>query len=182
MPILILKKILKIFLIVILILIGLSVIRIKPSRIAYGQFAGECIGNCGTIYEITSKGLRVDTTSFWQSRNGLGKFKIKGQRIFEESKEKYFDTKKISIPLIMLIDPRTRFGCPDCHDQGGYYLDYTLFGIRRYFEIDKESEPLYFVGLTKNIDNKIDEINVDLSKYGRTVYTGSRRIKDPSAN
>ena len=88
MPILILKKILKIFLIVILILIGLSVIRIKPSRIAYGQFAGECIGNCGTIYEISSKGLYVDTTSFWRSRNDLGKFQVKGQRIFEKNKEK----------------------------------------------------------------------------------------------
>ena len=167
MPILNLKKILKIFLVVILVLIGLSVIRIKPSRIAYGQFAGECIGNCGTIYEITSKGLCVDTTSFWQFRNDLGKFQIKGERVFEKNKEKYSDTKKISIPLIMLIDPRTRFGCPDCHDQGGYYLDYTLFGIRRYFEIDKKSEPLYFVGVTKSIDNKIDEINGEIPKYGR---------------
>lgn len=164
MPILILKKILKIFLIVILILIGLSVIRIKPGRIAYGQFAGECIGNCGTIYEISSKGLYVDTTSFWRSRNDLGKFQVKGQRIFEKNKEKDVDSKKISIPLIMLIDPRTELGCPDCHDQGGYYLDYTLFGIRRYFEIDKESEPLYCVGLTKNIDNKINEINKEKSE------------------
>lgn len=161
------KKILKIFLIVILVLIGLSVIRIKPRRIAYGHFAEECVGNCNTIYEITSKVLVADTTTFWQTRNDLRKFKIKGQKIFEKNKEKDFDAKKISIPLIMLIDPRSRFGCPDCHDQGGHYLDYTLFGIRRYFEIDKENEPLYFYGLTKNIDDKIKEINVELSKYER---------------
>jgi hypothetical protein len=145
----------------------MSAIRIKPNRIAYGLFAGECTGNCGTIYEITSKDLRVDTTSFWQSRNDLGKLQIKGLSVFENSKDEGFETKEISIPLIMLIDPRTRFGCPDCHDQGGYYLDYTLFGIRRYFEIDKESEPLYFVGLTKNIDSRIHEINLELSKYRR---------------
>jgi len=161
------KNILKTSTIVVLVLVGLTAVRFKPSRIAYGFFAGECKGNCGTIYEVTSKGLRIDTTSFWQSRNDLGKIHIEGQIVFEKNKEEDFESKKISIPLIMLFDPRTRFGCPDCYDQGGYYLEYTLFGFRRYFEIDKKSEPLYFPGLTNNIDNKIEKINLELSNWRR---------------
>ncbi len=158
------KRLLRISLTTIVILIALSFIRIKPQRIAYGHFSGECIGNCGTVYEVTSSVLRVDTTSFWETRNDLGKLQIKGQRHFEGKNEGNFDPKKLSIPLIMLLDPRQVFGCPDCHDQGGYYLDYTLWGIRRHFEIDEGSEPLYFPSLTKDIDKKIDEIYAEFIK------------------
>lgn len=164
---LILKRFYKILLALILVLVGLLFIRIEPKRIAYGQFAGECVGNCGTVYEVTTKVLRVDTTSFWQTRNDLGKLNIKGQRYLEEDDEGNFNSKKLSIPLIMLFDPRTIFGCPDCHDQGGYYLDFTLYGVKRHFEIDKESEPIYFGSLTNAIDKKINEINYELTQYGR---------------
>ena len=159
------KNILKAILVTISVFIGLSIIRIKPQQIAYGRFAGECVGNCSPIYKITKEALCVDSTSFSQARYDLGKLQIKGQTISEDKRD--LNVKKISIPLIMLLDPRTRFGCPDCHDQGGYYLGYTLFGIRRYFEIDKDSEPIYFHGLTKSIDNKICDIRGELSKFRR---------------
>jgi hypothetical protein len=51
------------------------------------------------------KALCVDSTSFSQARYDLGKLQIKGQRISEEERD--LNIKKISIPLIMLIDPRT---------------------------------------------------------------------------
>ncbi len=116
---------------------------------------------------MTNKVIHVDTSSFWQTQNDLSKLQIKRQRFLEKDDVVNFDTKKISIPLIMLLDPRTIFGCPDCHDQGGYYLDFTLFGIKRHYQIDKESEPFYFTSLTKDIDNKIEAVNHELTKYGR---------------
>ena len=162
-----LKRLLKILAALILFVIGLSIIRVQPKRITYGHYAGECVGNCGTIYEVTNKFTHVDTTSFWQSQNDLSKLEIKRQRFLEKDDEVNFDTKKISVPLIMLLDPRTIFGCPDCHDQGGYYLDFTLLGIKRHYQIDKGSEPFYFASLTKDIDNKIKAVNHELTKYGR---------------
>jgi hypothetical protein len=111
--------------------------------------------------------LYVDTTSFWLLRNDLSKLQIKPQKYLEQDDEGNFNEKKLSIPLIMLLDPRKIFGCPDCHDQGGYYLDYTLFGIKRYYEIDKGSEPFYFHSLTKDIDKKIEQINAEVKQYGR---------------
>jgi hypothetical protein len=162
-----LKRLLKILTLFILVLVGLAIIRIQPKRIAFGFYAGECVENCGTIYEVTTKVLRVDTTSFWQTQKDLGKLQIKGQRYLEEDDEGNFNAKKFSIPLIMLLEPRTIFGYPDGHDQGGYYLDFTLFGIKRHYKIDKEREPFYFISLTKDIDQKIVEINNELTKYGR---------------
>ena len=152
---------------IILFLIGLTIIRVKPKRVAFGFYAGECIGNCGTIYEVTTKVLRVDTTSFWKTQNDIGKLQIKGQRYLEEADTRNFNAKKLSIPLIMLLDPRTTFGSPDGHDQGGYYLDFTLFGIKRHYLIEKGTEPFYFKSLTKGIDNKVKEVNNELTKYGR---------------
>ena len=150
-----------------LILIGMTLVHIQPNRIAYGYFAGECVGNCGTIYEVTRKVLRVDTTSFRQTQDDLDNLKIKGQRLLEVEGNENFNAMKLSIPLIMLLDPRTIFGSPDGHDQGGYYLDFTLFGIKRQYQIDKGREPFYFAGLTNDIDNKIKEVNIKLTKYGR---------------
>jgi len=162
-----LKKLLTILVTTILILSGLIIIRVEPNRIAYGHYAGECVGNCGTIYEVTSKIIRVGTTSFWQTQNDLSKLEIKGQRYLEEDDEGNFNAKKFSIPLIMLLDPRTIFGSPDGYDQGGYYLGFTLFGIKRHYQIDEKSEPFYFTSLTEDIITKISDINNELTKYGR---------------
>lgn len=149
---------------IILIAVGLFTIELKPARVVIGYFAGECVGNCWAIYEVTTKVLRVDTTSFLQSGDNL---QIKGQRFFEQDDEGDFDSFKLNIPLIMLIDPRTIFGCPDCLDQGGYYLEFTTFGIRRHFKIERDEEPFYFSSLTVDIAVKIDEIERELKKYGR---------------
>ena len=151
----------------ILVLIGLITVRIKPNRIAFGFYAGECVGNCGTIYEVTTKFLRVDTSSFWQTQNDLDKLQIKAQKYLEKNDEGNFSAKKIPIPLIMLLDPRSIFGSPDGYDQGGYYLNITLLGIKRHYKVAKGSEPFYFKSLTKEIDNKIKEVNAELVKYGR---------------
>ena len=161
------KRFLKILILCILVLIGLITIRIKPKRIAFGFYAGECVGNCGTIYEVNTKVLRVDTSSFWQTQNDLGKLQIKSQKYLKEDDKSDFNARKFPIPLMMLLDPRTIFGSPDGYDQGGYYLDFTLFGIKRYYQIDKKSEPFYFKSLTKEIDNKIKEVNAELVKYGK---------------
>lgn len=52
----------------------------------------------------------------------------------------------------MLLDPRGEFGCPDCQDQGGYYIEFTLLGITKCFRVDKEHEPFYYKSLTKDLD------------------------------
>jgi hypothetical protein len=162
-----LKRLLKILATLILFVAGLTIIRLQPKRVAYGHYAGECVGNCGTIYEVTNKFINIDTTSFWQTQDDLSKLQIQRQRFLEKNDEIDLDIKRISVPLIMLLDPRTIFGCPDCHDQGGYYLDFTMFGVRRHYQIDKESEPFYFPSLTKDIDKRIEAVNHELTKYGR---------------
>jgi hypothetical protein len=150
----------------ILIVAGLLLIRIKPKAVIFGDFAGECIGNCGTMYEVKTDIIRKDTTSFWQTYSNLKKLQIKGQQYLEKDKRGDFNEFKLNIPLLMLLDPRDNFGCPGCIDQVAYYLQFTVFGITRRFQIDPGHEPFYFQGLTREIDDKIRNVAVRLDQYG----------------
>ena len=133
----------------------------------FGNFAGECVGNCGTMYQVSEKVIVRDTTSFFENRNDLTKLSIKYQNVSEQDDEGNFDNFKLNVPLAMLLDPRNQFGCPDCSDQGGYYFQFTLLGITRRFQIDKGHEPFYYKQLTADIDHKIEKVTTELKQYGR---------------
>ena len=146
---------------------GLFLIRPKPKTFIYGWFAGECVGNCGTMYQVTEKHILRDTVSYWQSDNQNKTFNIEAQQVLENDHEGSFSYLQLNIPLIMLFDPREQFGCPDCHDQGGYYLQFKILGITRHFKIDKGHEPFYYSNLTKSLDTVIDKTLLEFEKYGR---------------
>jgi hypothetical protein len=153
-----LKRLLKITFGLTVIIAGLVLIHIKPKTVIFGDFAGECIGNCGTMYEVSTNIIRKDTTSFWQTYSNLNKLQIKGQKFAEKGETGDYNEFKLAIPIFMLLDPRERFGCPGCIDQVAYYLQFTLFGITRRFQIDPGHEPFYFPGLTRDIDDKIRHV------------------------
>lgn len=161
------KRLLKILLGLIVVILGLYLIRPKPKTVIFGHFAGECVGNCGTMYQVGGKIIIRDTTTFFQSQNDLKKFIIKYQNVVREDDEGNYNKFKITVPLLMLFDPRSRFGCPDCHDQGGYYFQFSMLGITRRFQIDKGYEPFYYKDLTKDIDNLIKKVTVEFKLYGR---------------
>src|ERR1022692_2696217 len=125
----ILNRLFKISLGVIFTLTGLIFIRPKPTKIIIGFYAGECIGECGTMYQVSAKTIVKDTTTFWQTYPDLSKFVIKRQIVAEKHNGCNYDGIKLNIPLIMLLDPRDSYGCPDCRDQGGYYLQLSILGI-----------------------------------------------------
>ena len=147
-------------------IVVLLIIRPKPKTVIFGFFAGECVSNCGTMYQVSDKIIARDTTSFWQTFNDLTKLKVKYQNVSEEDDEGDYNEFKLDIPLFMLLDPRDRFGCPGCIDQVAYYLQFTFFGITRRFQIDPGHEPFYFRGLTRDIDEKIRQVASRLDQYG----------------
>ncbi len=156
------KRLRNIIIGLIILFVILLLIRVKPKTVVIGHFAGMCIGNCGTMYEIGEKVIARDTTSFYKSYNDLSKFSVEHQEISEQDDEGDYNDLKLGVPLIMLFDPRNRFGCPDCRDQGGYYLQFTMFGLTRRFQIDPGHEPFYYSTLTENIKRKIKKANIEL--------------------
>lgn len=160
------KKLLGKLLIIPVFIVGLSLIEVTPNKTTFGFFAGECVGNCATMYEVSDKEIKVDTTSFWDYKFKDEKLEILEQKIINQENIKDYDFYKLRVPLIMIFDPRSRFGCPDCHDQGGYFFEFEILGIKRQFQIDKGEEPIYYQNITEDISHKIEAINNELIKKG----------------
>lgn len=152
-----LKRSIKILLSIIVIASVLCLIRIKPKVFVYGWFAGECKGSCGIMYQVTEKHICKDTTSYWINSNTNEPLRLQAQVAIENDHEGDFNNFKLNIPLVMMIDPRKQFGCPDCADQGGYYLQYTMLGITKNCRIDKGHEPFYYKSIVKDLDSLINK-------------------------
>ncbi|WP_338759643.1 hypothetical protein WAF17_12060 [Bernardetia sp. ABR2-2B] len=158
------KKLLGKLLIIPVFIVGLSLIEVTPNKTTFGFFAGMCDGNCATMYEVSDKTILVDTTSFWDFRFKDEKLEILGQKIINQEGIKDYDFYKLRVPLIMILDPRSGFGCPDCYDQGGYFFEFEILGIKRQFQIDKGEEPIYYQNITDDIRHNIKIINEQLIK------------------
>ena len=119
----------------------------------FGHFYGECIGD-----------------------NCVANFKIEDQKIYEDANDSYngsqgFDFVKLNdsmyelvikiaddIPNELLSEENQTFGCPDCADQGGLYIEYGTSEKIGKWSIDqnKSSVPEYLHSYMDLINEKID--------------------------
>ncbi|AHM59118.1 hypothetical protein D770_04255 [Flammeovirgaceae bacterium 311] len=143
-----------IFTLVVLIL-SLIIIRPKPELMIYGWFAGECFNNCGTMYKVTATQIYKDTTSYWSNSDAI-LITIRNGEVSKKNGAASYNDYKLNIPLIMLMDQRYEFGCPDCYDQGGYYLQFKILGKTKSFKIEKGQEPFYYPNLVDDIETMIN--------------------------
>jgi len=121
-----LKPPLKILAATVVLLAGLLFIKITPTEMQYGYFACDCApeGFCSKIFTIEDHKIKIDSINFCKMRNFGGLFTCKPQVIINWLGTKEIDDCKMEVPLIMFLDPRSVFGCPDCTDAGGIYLEF----------------------------------------------------------
>ena len=101
----------------------------------FGEYFGECIGNCVTLYKIEDGQLYLDDVDYGPPT----------EIPFLEAPlapEKYEAARNIVdfFPNELLQSDRRRYGCPDCHDQGGIYLELFQEGQRHIWFIDPEDQ------------------------------------------
>ena len=108
----------------------------------FGSFYGECLGeNCVKTFKLEDNYLLEDTRA---SLGRLNNFET-GYRVLDQAD---FDRASVLLdvfPNQLLSEPDTTFGCPDCRDQGGLYIEYYR-GDRHgtwYIDQDKEEVPTY---------------------------------------
>ncbi|MGN6615821.1 MAG: hypothetical protein ACTHJ5_01480 [Ilyomonas sp.] len=124
-------------------------------------------GSCSRMFEITTRTIHIDTTSFCNDRKQGEKLTMQSHLQIDIKQDDNSDDYKLTVPLIMLLDPRNVFGCPDCLDQGGSYFEFTLLGTTRHFEVEKGKEPIYFSSLTEQIASKFLDIDNRVKKNSR---------------
>jgi len=118
----------------------------------FGHYYGECFGEtCMETYKLTSSKLYEDIID---SYGGTGPFDFKEltDREYEKAKDliDYF-------PPELLKASTSTFGCPDCADGGGLFIEYAHNGKVNAWHIDqmKDQVPDYLHGFMDKVNEKI---------------------------
>ena len=112
--------------------------------IVFGLFAGECIGdNCVRIFKLTEEELFEDQNDIYPGTIFTGEqFDFEG---LPNSKFELAEDFASFFPEEILDETESRFGCPDCGDQGGIFLGWYENDTFRSSTIDvrKDEIPEY---------------------------------------
>ena len=127
----------------------------KMDYLIFGHFHGECIGEgCIEKFKLTSDKLFEDT---------LDEYNAENFEFIELSSEKFEQVKDIIdyFPEELKKHKDTTFGCPDCRDQGGVFIQYSENGILKSWRIDKDKDviPEYLHSFIGKVNEKIRLIN-----------------------
>ncbi len=126
--------------------------------LVFGKFYGFCLGdNCVQIFKIESNQLSKNKLHQYPARNSF----------YPDTYDLLSNTKFESVsglldifPDRLLNETDTIFGCPDCADQGGYYIEANFAEIRKFWIIDtsRSNVPEYLHPFLDEIDAAIEII------------------------
>jgi len=127
----------------------------EQNFLVFGHFYGECAGEgCVETYKLTDKALYEDILDNYNS-NEQEFVKLENQK-FEQVKDlpDFF-------PNQLLNQNETVFGCPDCTDGGGLFIQYSENGNVKSWRIDqvKDNIPSYLHNFVDKVNEKIQLIN-----------------------
>ena len=122
----------------------------------FGHFYGMCGGEeCVETFKLTDEKLYEDLNDNY---SGTEPFNFV---ILED--EKYNDVKDLisAFPSQLFNENDTTFGCPDCWDQGGLFIEYKKDGNLKKWRIDqsKNQVPYYLHDFMDKVNEKIEIIN-----------------------
>ncbi|WP_299393734.1 hypothetical protein [uncultured Gelidibacter sp.] len=121
----------------------------------FGHYYGMCAGeNCVAIFKLTDTKL-YENTDDKQSLENL-KFRELDEASFNQVKDL-----TTYMPQQLLEDDTTVFGCPDCADGGGLFIQLSKNGVVYKWTIDqvKENVPEYLHEFMDKVNEKIALIN-----------------------
>ena len=127
----------------------------KEKTLIFGKFHGFCVGeSCNEIYKLTSKNLYEDTKKKYITEENF-KFEKLSKSKFEIAEHLLNE-----IPEELLDLENETIGCPDCADQGGYYIQFTEKEGTKTYKIDtfRDNVPMYLHGYLDQIDFILNEL------------------------
>jgi hypothetical protein len=119
----------------------------------FGHFHGFCHGErCNEIYQIKDTKVYEDTKDIYRSLNDFNFIAL--------GVEKYDSIKELSnaIPVGLWNEENEKvFGCPDCYDQGGYFIQISKNGQVKSWIFDKnlKDDPTYMHDFLNLVRDKI---------------------------
>ena len=113
--------------------------KISDDVFTFGAYAGECFGNCATLYQLTETELFADNVEYFN----LDFEELEFSSIpMEDSKFQLAKDFYNEIPTELSESDSNTFGTPDAYDQGGYFMAITGPDTFKTWYIDTNKEVL----------------------------------------
>jgi len=127
----------------------------SPDYLIFGHFYGECLGEtCIETFKLSDTQLLEDTIDDYAGQN---------LSFVELSNEKFELVNDLNnyFPNELLNANETVFGCPDCADGGGLFIQYSLNDNLQSWRIDqdKQNVPEYLHDFMDAVNERIELIN-----------------------
>ena len=127
----------------------------EDDYLIFGHFYGFCVGeSCVEIFKLTDLKLYEDTED---------NYTLEAFNFVEKENEKFNLVKDLTdyFPTALLTEKESVFGCPDCSDGGGVFIEYSKNGIKKSWRIDQfeENVPEYLHDFMDKVNEKISLIN-----------------------
>lgn len=90
----------------------------KAKSLVFGSFAGECFGDCFQVFRIDNNQLEEDRITNFYGEN----YNFDGNYTFSDEEFSKYSKILNEIPGELIEGNDKTFGCPDCADQGGIYI------------------------------------------------------------
>jgi hypothetical protein len=104
----------------------------------FGTAYGMCTGDCVTLFRLEGQNLYPDDNALYPL---LSAEDIPFQTgSLPADKVALAEALKAQIPAKLLEEPDGNVGCPDCHDQGLYYVKTKTGDMVREWRIDRDVE------------------------------------------
>ena len=131
----------------------------SETAILVGTYYGMCIGeDCIQLYYITEDELFEDTND----RYFYDGYDISQATFVKREHADFLVMKKLrdDFPQQLLAETETFFGCPDCADGGGIYLQVETSDGIRHWQIDNDLSkiPQYLRGYVTEIREQINQL------------------------
>ena len=127
---------------------------LKGDYFIFGSSYGECSGSCVNYYLLKKGNLYSDDMSLSTKR-----LKFKNDKL-PSGKADLANHLKAQLPTFLKNSSSERFGCPDCHDQGAYFIELSEDGITKSFHLDTDTGavPIELRTFVVNIESTLRQL------------------------
>lgn len=108
----------------------------SETTLIFGKYAGFCIGDCFDVFKIDEGKLEEDRVVDFYTED----YTFNGSFTFSNAQYTAYKNILDEIPEELVNGANKTYGCPDCTDQGGYYIEIRfLDGSIKKYTIDTDN-------------------------------------------
>lgn len=114
-----------------------KIVNDPADELVFGTHYGFCQGDCFTVFGIDSQEVQQDTGAHYLYN--YQNYTFNGTVTLHDSLFAQVSHLLNEIPAELTTSDDKVFGCPDCHDQGGVYVEINSGDVKKRFDIDNDS-------------------------------------------